>query len=198
MSLQPKARFAPEEYLEMERKAAYKSEYHDGEIFAMAGASESHISIVGNLMYLLVGQFKGRDCKAYSNDMKVRVTATGLFTYPDVAILCGEARFDDQHKDILLNPRVIIEVLSKSTEANDRGFKFAQFRKLESFRGYVLVSQREPRVETFHRQADGKWMFSECVGMEAVCRLESLDCQILLSDVYDKVTLGEAPAAAPG
>src|SRR5947208_8655191 len=110
----------------------------------------------------------------------------------------GEVRRQSNQKDTLLNPTLIVEVLSKSTKANDRGFKFAQYRKLESLRGYVLVSQREPRVETFDRQADGRWVLTESVGMDAVCRMESLDCQILLSDIYDRVTLGEEPPTAPG
>jgi len=187
MSLQPKAQFAPEEYLEMERKAAYKSEYHDGEIFAMAGASESHISIVGNLMYLLVGQFKGRDCKAYSNDMKVRVTATGLFTYPDVVILCGEPLFNDQNRDVLMNPGVIIEVLSDSTEAYDRGKKFEHYRSIESLSDYLLVAQDRPDIEHLVRQADQKWLYSASKGIDARVEIPAINCVLLLADVYDKV-----------
>ena len=187
MALQPKTLFTPEEYLEMERKAAYKSEYHDGEIFAMAGASESHISIVGNLMYLLVGQFKGRDCKAYSNDMKVRVTATGLFTYPDVVILCGEPRFNDQQKDVLLNPRVIIEVLSDSTEAYDRGKKFDHYRSIESLSDYLLVAQDQPEIDKFVRQPDQQWLYSPTKGIEARVEIESVNCVLSLAEVYDKV-----------
>ncbi len=187
MSLQPKPRFAPEEYLEMERKAAYKSEYHDGEIFAVAGASEGHISIVGNLMYLLVGQFKGRDCKAYSNDMKVRATATGLFTYPDVVVLCGEPRFNDQHKDALMNPRVIIEVLSDSTEAYDRGNKFEHYRSIESLSDYLLVAQDRPDIEHLVRQPDQKWLYSANKGIDARVEIPSINCVLLLAEVYDKV-----------
>src|SRR5213596_3484672 len=112
MSLQPKPRLTPEEYLALERKAEYKSEYLAGEMFAMAGASERHVSIVANVMYLLVGQLKGRPCKAYASDMRVRVSPTGLYTYPDVVVVCGEARFLDEEVDTLLNPTMIVEVLS--------------------------------------------------------------------------------------
>ena len=187
MALQPKTRFTPEEYLEMERKAAYKSEYHDGEIFAMAGASESHISIVANLMYLLVGQFKGRDCKAYSNDMKVRVTATGLFTYPDVVILCGEARFDDQQRDVLMNPGVIIEVLSDSTEAYDRGKKFDHYRSIESLSDYLLVAQDRPEIDKFVRQPNQQWLYSPNKGIDSRVEIASVNCVLSLAEVYDKV-----------
>src|SRR5260370_1400916 len=133
-----------------------------------------------------------------SSDARLRVSPKGLYTYPDVMAVCGEAKYADDQKDMLLNPAVIVEVLSKSTEGHDRGFKFAQYRKLDSLRSYALVSQSEPRVETFHRQADGRWLLSQSVGMDAVCRFESLDFQILLSYIYDRVTLGEESASAPG
>src|SRR5439155_23456156 len=114
MSLQPKPRLTPEEYLALERKAEYKSEYLAGEMLAMSGASERHVSIVANVMYLLVGQLKGRPCKAYSSDMRVKVSPTGLYTYPDVVVVCGQPQFADEQKDTLRNPTLIVEVLSES------------------------------------------------------------------------------------
>ncbi len=140
---------------------------------------------------------KQRPCTVTPIDVRLRVSPTGLYTYPDVMVVCGEAKFADDQRDTVLNPTLIVEVLSKSSEGHDRGFKFAQYRKLDSLREYVLVSTGEPRVEKFLRQPDGQWLLSETVGLDAVCRFESLDCQILLSEVYYRVTSGEEPADAP-
>src|SRR5947209_19978497 len=182
MSAQPLPRMTPEQYLAMERAAEFKSEYFEGQVYAMAGGTIPHAHLIANVTIALGQGLRGGPCIVLSSDAKLRVSHEGLYTYPDLMVVCGEAKYADNQKDTLLNPTRIIEVLSKSTEANDRGFKFAQYRKLDSFRGYVLVSQCAPPVETFDRQPDGQWMFSESVGMDAVCRLESLDCQILLSD----------------
>ncbi len=131
MSVQLKPFLSPQEYLTLERQAETKSEYYAGEVFAMAGASRKHNTIVPNLLYLLVGQLKGRSCEVYNSDMRVKVSVTGLYTYPDLTVVCGKPRFDDDQEDTLLNPTVIVEVLSKSTEAYDRGEKFAMYRALE-------------------------------------------------------------------
>ncbi len=141
MSVQLKPFLSPQEYLAMERQAETKSEYYAGEVFAMAGASRKHNLIVPNLAYLLVGQLKSRSCEVYNSDMRVKVSATGLYTYPDLAVVCGKPRFDDDQEDTLLNPTVIVEVLSKSTEAYDRGEKFAMYRALESMTDYLLIAQ---------------------------------------------------------
>jgi len=187
MSLQPQARYTPEEYLALERKAAYKSEYVNGEIFAMSGASERHNLIAGNIFAALHGQFRRRPCRAYVNDLRVKVSPTGLYTYPDVAALCGEPQFDDEQQDTLLNPDVIIEVLSPSTEAYDRGGKFGHYRKLASLKEYVLVSQEEPHIELYVRQADSQWLLSEASALQEVVLLPSVNCSLSLADVYDKV-----------
>jgi Uma2 family endonuclease len=128
---------------------------------------------------------------------RIRVSPTGLHTYPDVMVVCGEPKFADDQRDTVLNPTLIVEALSKSTEAHDRGFKFAQYRKLDSLREYVVVSTGEPRVEKFQRQQDGQWLLSESVGLDAVCRFESLDCEVLVSDIYHRVRLGDEPVGAP-
>ncbi len=141
MSLQLKPFLTPQDYLALERQAETKSEYYAGEVFAMAGASRKHNTIVTNLAYLLVGQLKGRSCEVYNSDMRVKVSATGLYTYPDLVVVCGKPRFDDDQEDTLLNPTVIIEVLSKSTEAYDRSEKFAQYRALELMADYLLIAQ---------------------------------------------------------
>ena len=195
MSLQPKSLYTPEEYLALERKAEYKSEYFAGEIFAMSGASERHNLIVGNVFAMLHIQLRNRPCRVYMSDMRVRVSPTGLYTYPDIVALCGEPRFDDEQKDTLLNPAVIIDVLSPSTEAYDRGEKFAHYRKLSSVAEYVLISQEKPQVERFVRQPDNQWLLSETSNLHDAVQLPSINCALALDEVYEKVEV-EASATS--
>ncbi len=189
MSTQPKTRYTPEEYLALERAAAYKSEYYDGEIFAMSGASRRHVLIVTNLVGELHGQMKKRDCEVYSADMRLKVSATGAYTYPDVIVVCGKPQFSDEQKDTLLNPNVIVEVLSESTQGYDRGGKFEQYRTLESFKEYLLVAQDKPHVEHFVRQDDNRWLLTETNKMEDSIELSSIGCTLPLAEIYDKVEL---------
>ena len=189
MSLQRQPHVTPAEYLALERTAEYTSEYCAGEIFAMAGASERHVSIVANLMYMLVGQLKGRPCKAYANDLRLKVSPTGLYTYPDVLVVCGPPRFADEHKDTLLNPVVLIAVLSESTEAYDRGKKFDQYRALPSVSDYLLVSQDQHQMEHFVRQPDNRWLFAAYTTLDDVVEIASIACALPLRDVYDKVEI---------
>jgi Uma2 family endonuclease len=189
MSLQPKPYLTPEEYLVIERKAEYKSEYLNGEMFAMAGASERHVTIVANLMYLLVGQLRGRPCKAYASDLRVRVSPTGLYTYPDVVVVCGQPQFADDQKDTLLNPTLIIEVLSASTKDYDRGGKFEHYRSLVSLQEYVLIDQEKYHVEHFMRQPDSRWLLAETNNLEDAIQLLSISCRLALAEIYDKVDL---------
>jgi Uma2 family endonuclease len=189
MSSQPKAYITPEEYLAIERKAEYKSEYFNGEMFAMAGASEQHATIVANVMYLLVGQLKGRPCKAYASDLRVRISPTGLYTYPDVVVVCGEPQFADDQKDTLLNPTLIVEVLSESTKDYDRGEKFEHYRTLTSLSEYVLIAQDKYHVEHFVRQPDNRWLLSETNRLEDTIHLSSIACDLALAEVYDKVAM---------
>lgn len=162
MSFQTSPRYTPEEYLAIERSnSEQRSEYLAGEIFAMGGASERHDLIVTNIVIQLGIQFRGRPCKVYSSDMRVKVSPTGLYTYPDLVALCGEAKFDDDQKDTLINPTVIIEVLSKSTEGYDRGEKFEHYRKIASLAEYLLVSQDKLHVDHYVRQSDNQWLLSE-------------------------------------
>ena len=187
MSLQPQPHLSPEEYLALERRSEYKSEYFAGEIFAMAGASERHVSIVANLMYMLVGQLKDRPCKAYANDLRLKVSPTGLYTYPDILVVCGAPCFADERKDTLLNPMVLMEVLSESTEAYDRGKKFDHYRALTSVSDYLLVSQDQHKIEHFVRQPDNRWLFSAYTTLDDVVDIPSIACALPLRDVYDKV-----------
>ena len=189
MSLQPKTFLTPEEYLAIERKAECKSEYFNGEMFAMSGASPSHVLIVSNIVAELRGQLKQKPCRVYSADLRVRVSPTGLYTYPDVVVVCGQPKFADDQKDTLINPTLIVEVLSDSTQDYDRGRKFEHYRSLSSFSEYLLIAQDRCHVEHFVRQADNRWLLSETNKIEDILHLSSVDCNLALTEVYDKVEL---------
>jgi Uma2 family endonuclease len=189
VSSQPQLRYAPEEYLALERKAEYKSEYLNGEIFAMSGASERHNLIVANVLASLHPQLRNRPCRVYPSDLRVKVEETGLYTYPDISAICGKPQFEDSHVDTLLNPAVIIEVLSPSTEAYDRGLKFGAYRKLPSLREYVLISQEESHIELYVRQADNQWLLSEASQLQDAVPLASINCTLLLAEIYEKITV---------
>lgn len=191
MSTQVRKRYTPEEYLELERRAEHKSEYLDGQIYAMAGASPSHSVITVNLTGEVYAQLRGSKCQAYSNDTKVRTSPTGLYAYPDLSIVCGEAKFHDEQKDVLINPKVIFEVLSPSTEAFDRGGKFFRYQNIESFTDYVLIAQDEARVEHLIRQQDGAWLLYILRGLDKKLHIASIDCTISLAGMYDRVTFPE-------
>jgi Uma2 family endonuclease len=187
MSSQPTTYLTPAEYLAIERKAEYKSEYIDGEIVAMTGASRKHNLIVFNIALEIGRQIKGRPCEGYSNDMRVRVPSTRLYTYPDVVVVCGEPQFEDDQVDTLLNPTLVIEVLSESTELYDRGKKFGFYRTINSLAEYLLVAQDEQRIEQYVRQADERWLLSEHRSPEEAVELTSIQCSLELREVYDKV-----------
>jgi len=191
MSAIPKTKLTPGEYLELERKAENKSEYFDGEIYAMAGAKRRHNVIAWNLGGELRQHLKGKKCEAYPADMRVFVPQTGLYTYPDLVVVCGEPEFQDDTFDTLLNPILIIEVLSDTTETYDRGKKFQHYRSIESLREYVLVSQDEARIEKYIKQGDGFWVLSEAVGLEAEIEFASIECRIALAEVYDKIDFSD-------
>ncbi len=190
MAIKPKPYLTPEEYLAFEREADVKHAYYDGEIFAFAGASREHNLIAGNVYAALHAQLRKRPCEVYPSDMRVRVSPTGLYTYPDVTVVtvvCEEARFDDEQADTLLNPTVIVEVLSPSTEDYDRGGKFEQFRKLESVQEYVVIAQDRVHVERHARQEDNQWLLSETDSIDDVIALPSIGCRLAVADLYEKV-----------
>lgn len=193
MAIQAKQRlFTPEEYLLLERQAECKSEYVAGQVYSMAGASPEHNLITVNVASELRYQLKGKGCQTYANDMRVKVSATGVYTYPDVVVVCGGSRFEDDRKDTLINPTVIVEVLSPSTEAYDRGDKFGHYRTLESLRDYVLIAQDRSRIEHFARQPDGQWLYSAADHLEESVHLASIGCTLRLSEVYDQVAFALA------
>jgi Uma2 family endonuclease len=192
MSQQISSYVSPEEYLRLERLSEYKSEYLHGEIFAMTGASRKHNLIAVNTASSLSQQLRGRPCEVYASDMRVKVVASGLYTNPDIVVVCGEPKFEDDYLDTLLNPTVLFEILSKSTERYDRIAKSDYYRTLESLTEHLLVAQDEVRVEHYARQADGQWSLSDLRSIAAVVELESIGCSLALRDVYDKVSLDEA------
>ena len=185
---QPNPYLTPEEYLALERAAETKSEYWQGETFALAGASRQHNLVAANLTALLVSQLRQRPCEAYTGDMRVKVDRAGLYTYPDVTVVCGQAEFEDRTQDTLLNPTVLIEVLSPSTEAYDRGAKFELYRMVASLADYLLVSQSSPIIEHYTRQPADRWLLTDYKGLDAVALIPSIGCELRLADVYDKVT----------
>jgi len=184
---EPVPRLTPQEYLEGERLAEFKREYLNGEVYAFAGTSEAHVDVVCNCVASIHTQFKGRDCKVYSADLRVKVNASGPYVYPDVVAVCGERVFEDEELDTLLNPTVIIEVLSDSTEAHDRGWKWQHYQKLPSLREYVLVAQDQVRVEHYIRQENDMWLLWIGEDLEATLKLASIRCEVPLADLYDKV-----------
>ena len=190
------SRYTPEEYLTLERKADYKSEYVNGQIIAMAGASRQHNLIAGNFYREVSQQLRGRPCEAYISDMRVKVSRTGLYTYPDVVVICGAIRFEDASNNTLLNPLVIVEVLSASTEAYDRGEKFAHYRRLESLQEYLLVAQDKVRLEHYVRQG-AQWVLSEVSDLTDTVHLASIGCDVGLQEVYDKVQFVTSDEATP-
>ena len=196
VSTQPKARFTPEEYLELERKAETKSEYFDGEIFPMPGVTRQHCRIVMNLGIELTTQFWDRPFEAFGPELRVKVAKSGLYTYPDMFIAGIDSQVEDDHDDTVLNPQVIFEVLSDSTESYDRGKKFAHYRGFDSLKEYFLVSQKEYRVERFVRQEDGSWLYSEVTDPEGSIEIPSVVCRVALSKIYRGVKFSPPDADA--
>ncbi len=174
------------EYLEMERASETKNEYYEGEVFAMTGASRRHNIIVSNVIIELGSQLKKKPCIAYPSDMRLKIKASGLYTYPDVMVVCGEEKFGDEKQDTLLNPDVIIEVLSDSTESYDRGEKFENYRKLDSLKEYVMISQKRRKMEKYARTENRQWLLTESDEEHPMIILESIGCELKLSEVYDK------------
>ena len=196
MSAVPKSYLTPQEYLVRERRAETKSEYLRGEVFAMSGASREHNLIAGNVNRELSEQLRERPCEVYQGDMRVKVSSTGLYTYPDVTVVCSEPQFEDAEVDTLLNPKVIVEVLSPSTADYDRGGKFTHYRRLPSLREYVLISQDRALVEHCVRQPSDQWLLTEYSALDGTLMLSSIQCQLPLAEIYLKVQF-EPPADEP-
>src|SRR5574341_1227638 len=188
MTALPKHKWTPESYLEFERASETKHEYLDGEVYEMVGGTENHNLITANTLATLHAQLRNRPCRIYPSDMRIKVSPTGLYTYPDLSVVCGEARFEDETRDTLLNPTIVVEVLSPSTERYDRGKKFLHYRTLESLQSYVLVAQDSYHVEHYARQPDNTWLLRDVTGLDSVLELPVIGCTLALADVYEKVT----------
>ena len=193
---QPKLLFTEDEYLAMERESLERHEFIDGEIYEMAGESEEHGTISVNLTTEISIQLRGTPCRSFTKDMKVRsgpvprsrYLMKGFYSYPDLVVVCGERQYHDKYKDVLLNPTVIIEVLSSSTEAFDRDEKFRRYREnLPSLTDYILVAQTEPFIDHYHREAENRWVLSSYKGLETNFTIESINCTLRLADVYDRI-----------
>jgi Uma2 family endonuclease len=190
-----------DEYLRRERQSVDKHEYRDGEILLMSGGTMNHSLIIANVIRELGNRLKGTPCRVFDSNLRVRIPPTILYTYPDVSILCGKHHADPQDPsgETITNPRVVIEVLSDSTEAYDRGAKFTRYRMLESLEEYVLVAQNTPTIETYLRQSGGTWLLTPTNGREATARIRCLSADIPLIEVYAGVEFPppkEPPAEA--
>ena len=188
------ANVTPEEYLERERTAEFKSEYRDGVIVAMSGPSLRHVIITGNLGFHIRLQLGNRGCIVLTTDMRLGVRAANFYVYPDVIVMCGQPELGDEWQDILLNPTLIIEVLSKSTAKYDRGKKFAAYRTIPSLKEYLTVEQSKVHIEQHVRQPDDQWSLAEFKDSQAVIPLASLGIEIRAADIYENVSLGEERA----
>jgi Uma2 family endonuclease len=187
MSTLPNTYLTPEEYLAIERQAEYRSEYYQGKMLAMAGASMAHNRVVGNAFGNLWRQLESRQCEVFSGEQRVHVRATGLYAYPDVVAYCGDPQLLDGHLDTLLNPSLIIEVCSPSAETYDRGLKFDHYKSIESLREYLIVSADRVYAELHTRQPDGQWKPTVATRLEDTLEIPSLGCALRLSDLYNKV-----------
>lgn len=187
MSVQPDFKWTPTTYLEFERESEVKHEYFQGEIFAMAGASTNHNRLVTSIVHYLYPKLGKKGCDILANDMRVKVSQTGLYTYPDILIACGELHYDDDQKDTLLNPLIIFEVLSPSTESYDRGKKFESYRTLDSLQEYLLISQDKIHIEHYVRQSDKEWQFIDITQSGDVFTLPSIACEVSVKDIYERV-----------
>ena len=187
-----------EEYLAFERASDVRHEYYKGEIRAMAGGTKRHATITSNLTREVGNTLIDRPCSVMSSDMRTSTSPDGLYTYPDVVVECESGAAGNDLGDMLFTPTLIIEVLSRSTEARDRGFKFTQYRQIQSLREYALVAQDRPYVEVYRRQPGGQWLLSDFSGLDAVCVFESVDCRIPLARIYHRVTFDEGDVSPFG
>ena len=180
--------FSINDYLDYERNSSEKHEFLDGNVYAMAGESPRHSAICFNLYGIIHAQLRGKQCRGFSPNMKIATNEKGLYSYPDLAIVCGAPTFYDQKSDVITNPTVIFEVLSPSTENYDRGEKFLRYtNQIETLQDYILISQDKPFIEHFTKQENGGWQSTETVGFETILKINSIDCEISLAELYELV-----------
>ena len=204
MTAVPKKKLTEAEYLAIERNAKFKSEFYNGEMFpmqgpreliGMAGATFHHNRIKDNLLYELTGRLRSGPCQALSSDMRVKISATGLQTYPDLLVVCGTPEFESNTQDCMLNPTVIVEVLSDSTESYDRGKKFGHYRQLPSLQEYILIAQDRPHIERYVRQQDGSWLLTIFDNPAGDFSFVSVKATIPLADIFRGVEFPTDPSS---
>ena len=178
--------FTPEEYLELERHSQHKHEYQRGLVYAMSGAKKSHVKIVGNIYTLLANHLANSPCSVYVAEMKVRIESANCYYYPDISVTCNEIDLENDENDFILLPKLIIEVLSKSTERFDRTDKFTDYQQIPELQEYVLVSQDQIRVECFRKQAAGEWQ-SQCYKLGDIVEIMSMDFTCPIEKIYHKI-----------
>ena len=193
MATVPKSYISHQQYLAQERMAKFKSQYFGGEMFAMAGGSREHNLIVANIVRELGNELKDRRCEVYASDMRVKVSKSGLYTYPDTSVVCDTPEFEDDQFDTLVNPKLLFEVLSESTESYDRGGKFRQYREIDSLKEYVMVSQDRVSVECYLRQAGDRWLLKEIQSIEESVTFDSIQVTIPLAELYRNISFEEPP-----
>lgn len=189
MTAQAKPYISEESYLDYERASPVKHEYFRGRIYAMTGAKEPHNLIASNAIALLHSQLRRKPCRVYPSDMRLKVLRTGLNTYPDIIVICGQPQFTDTVRDTITNPTIIIEILSPSTERYDRGLKFQNYRTIDTLRDYILIAQDHHHIEHYTRQEGGQWLLQEATELEDQIVIQSIESTLLLADIYEKVDL---------
>jgi Uma2 family endonuclease len=189
--LASKVQWTEAQYLEFERASQEKHEFLHGEIYAMTGGSNNHSVITLNTGSHIHMQIRGGSCRTYDSNMRIRVSTKGNYTYPDVSVVCGQPMFLDDKKDTLLNPTLIVEVLSPSTERYDRGAKFRHYQSIDFFRQYVLIVQDAPQIECYTRDDDGKWIYTVAIGLDSTIELTAIGCTLALKDVYENIVFEE-------
>ncbi|MBX3398850.1 MAG: Uma2 family endonuclease [Gemmataceae bacterium] len=196
MTAVPKKKLTAQEYLAIERAAEFRSEFYNGEMFAMAGATGEHNRIKENFAVQLGMRLLNGPCESFTTDQRVLVSPTGLYTYPDILVVCGEVEYADGLFDTIVNPRVIVEVLSDSTEAYDRGAKFRQYRQIPTLEEYILIAQKEPAVDQFVRQSNGLWVLTAYAQLSEMFRMSAVPLEIPMADIYRRVKF-QTPDANP-
>ena len=194
MAAEPRPLISREAYLALEDESDERHEYIAGEVFAMVGGTEPHGLIIGNVIAALHGPTRRRGCRIYPGEVRIAISAIDIYTFPDVSLVCGQPQHEGSRRDIILNPKVVIEVLSPSTERYDRGQKFQYYQHLPSLDTYILVAHEMPLIEQYVRQSDQKWLYSAARGLDAILSLPTLECSLVLADVYDLV---ECPRLTP-
>lgn len=184
MAALPKTIVSEKEYLEEERNSLHKSEYYNGEIFAMAGATKAHNKIVASIILAIGNHLKGKSCTFFPSDLRVHNLENSLYTYPDVIVVCGEEKYLDDEFDTLLNPTVLVEVLSRATEDYDRGTKFKLYRTISSLKNYILVSSTECAAEIYTRKENDEWVLNTAQEKNSHIHISAIDYDLSLSDIY--------------